>query len=388
MKKVIFIVVICLIMSSESSGQRQGINDQLITVDVRKNYSNKKELIVQDFLDVEYIVLETNDEFINQGIVQDIGDKFIIVKNRIDDGDIFLYDRAGKALRKINRKGQGPEEYIKISSIILDENHEEIIVHCGYQQTILVYDLYGKFKRSFKYKQNLEEMFYGTIFNYDEDNLICHDEYNKEIAFVIISKQDGSTIKEIKIPFKEKKSSTHKFFDGQVGVFMGPGPSRSIIPYKNNWILLEISSDTIFTFLEDHSLRPMIVRTPSVQSMNPEVFLMLRVVSDRYIFMETIKNEYDFNTKTGFPSNYLMYDRQEKTLSGYIVFNGDYSTKKELYLIAFTPVSHEIESWHALQAFQLVDDYKKGILKGKLKEIASTLDEEDNPVIMLLKHKK
>jgi len=37
---------------------------------------------------------------------------------------------------------------------------------------------------------------------------------------------------------------------------------------------------------------------------------------------------------------------------------------------------------------QLVEAHKKGLLKGKLKEIAATLDEEDNPVIMLVKHKK
>ena len=52
------------------------------------------------------------------------------------------------------------------------------------------------------------------------------------------------------------------------------------------------------------------------------------------------------------------------------------------------PVNHEIESWQSLEAYQLVESYKKGELKeGKLKEIASKLDAEDNPVIMLVKHK-
>ena len=41
-----------------------------------------------------------------------------------------------------------------------------------------------------------------------------------------------------------------------------------------------------------------------------------------------------------------------------------------------------------LDAYQLVEAYEKGELKGKLKEIAAKLDEEDNPVIMLVKHKK
>ena len=62
--------------------------------------------------------------------------------------------------------------------------------------------------------------------------------------------------------------------------------------------------------------------------------------------------------------------------------------KKEIDLNKLIPVNHEIESRLLLESFQLVEDYKKGILKGKLKEIASKLDEEDNPVIMLIKHKK
>jgi hypothetical protein len=167
------------------------------------------------------------------------------------------------------------------------------------------------------------------------------------------------------------------------------GPDNSIIPFKGNWILSEISSDTLYTFLPDYSLRPFIVRTPSVQSMNPEVMLQLRLISDRYIFMETIESVYDFNTQSGFPKKYFMYDRQGKTFGGYTVYNGEYSTKKEIYMSAFRKfVNHEIESWLRLESNELVESYKKGELKGKLKEIAATLSEESNPVIMLIKYKK
>ena len=39
-------------------------------------------------------------------------------------------------------------------------------------------------------------------------------------------------------------------------------------------------------------------------------------------------------------------------------------------------------------AYELVEANEEGKLKGRLKEIASTLDEEDNPVIMLMKQKR
>jgi len=272
----------------------------------------------------------------------------------------------------------------------LDEDGGEMFVNDIVAQKIFVYDLYGNFKRSFKHKEGTGSVFYNDIFNYDKDNLICYDEFNEKIAFVLISKQDGSITKEIIIPFIEKKAARAIRKDEASGMInsVNPGSYRSIIPFNGNWMLLELSSDTVYTLLPDFSLCPFIVRIPPVQSMDPETFLVLRLCSNRYYFMETIKNVFDFDTRSGFPRTFFMYDRQEKVFFRYTVYNGDYTTKKEIYMNLLRPVDHEIESWQPLEAYQLVEDYKKGVLKGKLKEIAATLDVEDNPVIMLIKHKK
>ena len=385
----ILLIIPLLILGCVGRGGEQ-LSDDVITVDVTKSYPQKKEMILQDFMDVEYIALETNDEFVNQGRVLDIGKKIILVKNTINDGDIFIYDRHGKALRKINHNGpKSDEEYTNILNITLDEDNEEMFVSDIYNKKIYVYDLYGKFKRSFRHKEGGGSLFYTEIFNYDRDNLLCCDPYNEEIAFVLVSKQDGSITKEIKIPFKEKKDLSQTRMQGEQGVVMSPGPYRPITPYNGNWILLEFSSDTVYTLLPDYSLQPFIVRTPPIQSMDPEVMLRLRLLSDRYYFMDAVVNEYNFNTRRGFSTTFLMYDKQEKVFFGYTLYNGDYSIKKEIYMSSLRPVNHEIESWQKIEAYQLVESYKNGELKdGKLKEIASKLDEEDNPVIMLIKHKK
>jgi hypothetical protein len=325
MKKAILILAVFLIVTTDGRGQRQTGNDDFITVNVTKSYSPKKELILQDFMDVEYIALETNDDFLNQGVVLDIGREIILVKNENRDGDIFVYDRTGKALRKINHRGQGPEEYILPFEIALDEGNGEMFVNDTPGRKTLVYDLYGNFKRILKHG----ESWFSGIFNYDRDHLICYDQFNEKIAFVLISKKDGSIIKKIKIPFDKKKSLVHFLKVGDVYNTVTPDPYRTIIPFKDNWMLLELSSDTLYNFLPDYSLRPFMVRTPSIQSMDPEVMLILRFFSDRYIFMETIKNVYDFNTGKGFPKTFFMYDRQEKAFFGYAVYNGDYSTKKK-----------------------------------------------------------
>lgn len=117
MKRINLVWAIILLVMT-GCGQRQTDNNDIITVDVTKSYSSKKKLILQDFMDVEYIALETNDEFINQGFVQAIGKDVILVTNYIDDGDIFVYDRTGKAIRKINRKGQGGGKNIHFAEVL------------------------------------------------------------------------------------------------------------------------------------------------------------------------------------------------------------------------------------------------------------------------------
>lgn len=388
MKTLIFIEAILLLVMT-SCGSDNTSTDGFITVDVTKSsYSPKKELVLQDFMDVEYIPLETNDEFVNQGYVNAIGEKYIIVTNYREDGDIFVYDRNGKAIRKINRKGQGGEEYISCLKIILDEENEELFINDFFARKIKVYDLEGNFKRSFKQKQEGDTQFYGEIFNYDKNNLICYDECNADIPFLLISKKDGSITREIITPFKEKKLFIQLLrYEGGTRA-AGPGPYSRITPFKGNWILLEPSSDTIYTLMPDCSLRPFIAKTPPVHTLDPEFYLILKLVSDRYYFMESIKNVYDFRKEEGFPKTYFVYDTQEKDFFSYIIYNGDYSYKRELYMVMFTPINAKGELWATIDAFELCRDYEKGKLKGKLKDIAAKLGEDDNRVIMLVKPKK
>lgn len=83
-------------------GERQQRNE-LITINASANYP-EKELVAQDFMDVEYVPLETTDDYLTQGDVQAIGNQYIVVKNWVNDGDIFLFDRkSGK--KRLTAKG-------------------------------------------------------------------------------------------------------------------------------------------------------------------------------------------------------------------------------------------------------------------------------------------
>ena len=84
----------------------------LITVDVTISYP-KKILILQDLFDIEYVSLETSDEYITSGTPNDIEGDCLLISDAIrnNTGNIFLFGKDGKGIKKISRLGQGAEEY-------------------------------------------------------------------------------------------------------------------------------------------------------------------------------------------------------------------------------------------------------------------------------------
>ena len=369
-------------------------SEGFITVDVTATYP-KKELILQDFMDVEYIPLESTDSFITMAHVQDIGEDVIILRNRnrSSDGNIFIFNKKGKGLRKINRQGAGGEEYTFLLKAFLDEDNNELFVNDHRASKMSVYDFFGQFKRSFKHK---EGSIFDPVYNFDKNNLICLDyisdfEEEPKNRFFIVSKQDGRITKEIQIPYKVKKSTVLTVTDEAKGVTISNATrNEELIPYFGDWLLVDPSSDTIHKSAPDFSLTPFIVRTPSIQSMIPEIFLFPGVFTDRYFFLQTVKKEYDFTTNSGFPRTDLVYDQQEKAIYEYTVLNADFSTKKLVNMVyEITLINDDgIAFVQRLEAPDLIEANENGELKGKLKEIASTLDEESNPVLMLARYKK
>ena len=361
-------------------------SNELIVVDINQDYP-KKEILLQDFMDVEYIVLETSDDFITQGVILDIGEKYILAKNWYADGDIFIFDRkTGKGIRKFNKKGQGYGEYNYINQAILDEEKNEIFINSTQLKKIFVYDLVGNFKRSFSHANESEFL---EIHTYDENHLICYDmsgyyrngqKRDKKSYHWIISKENGHITKDFHLPFE-----TIQIPMIQEGDFIASASIASIIPNQKNWIIADSSTDTIYHYsVKTDEITPFIVRTPSKK---PVIFLTVAAITNEYYFMKSIKNTFDFAKRRGFPSTCLAYDRNEKVIYEIDVLNGDFIKSFQVDLYS-NPVNNQlITAYQTLQSPQLVEAYKKGELTGKLKELVSSLNEESNPVIMVMKDK-
>ena len=376
---------------------KQKESDGLITVDVSKSYP-KKELILQDLFDIEYVPLETTDEMLTEGHIQYISDNYMIFKNlgRMA-GEIFIFDRQGKAVRKINRLGQSGEEYLNILGVDYDEQADELFVNSHYSDKVFVYDSEGNYKRSFDY---LDGTLYAPIKILDEERLIAYDDYfeydkvpEKRDCYLILSREDGRLLEKIHIPYEEKKSLIIMRRDLN-GKLTGNWGIRNTLmpPYQDGWLLIEPSADTIYTYSASRGLMPLIVRTPPVNEMDPEVFLFPTIFTDRYVFMQAVERSFNFGVDKDVPRTNLIYDKTEQTAYEGEVINRDFEGTPVNLWFAHRVIMEfnddEIAFATRLEAPDLVEALNDGKLRGPLKEIASSLDEEDNPVILIAKYKR
>ena len=344
----------------------------------------KEERILQDLFEVKYVALETTDSFLTRGFIEAVSPHLLITYD-YGEGCLSLFDRAtGKGIRQIKRQGQGPEEYVSPSHVVIDEKREELFVSDYSLRKILVYDLKGNFKRSFK---TIDENYYTELLDYDDGHLLAYKKpagpHDESSCHLLISKQDGSLTKEIRFPIDQVETPifTHGELTATPFFYL-------TAPYGDCWALTVTSSDTIYSYDADGNASPLIVRSPSIHGMDPQVFLYPTILTDRYYFLRAQKKEFDLETMKGFPTQMLLYDTQENLLVEYTLTNADIKNGPDIDLYSVMPMGKEVLACLTLQAPDLVEARKAGKLKGELQNITERLDEESNPVIVLLEEKR
>ncbi len=177
-----------LLISCGSENKESG----LPTIDLTKSYP-KEEIILQDIADVEYVPLETRDDVLlsSSAKIDYLAKDRVVISNRIE-GDIFLFDGAGKLLSKFNHKGQGAEEYIRIKDVLYNPPTQEIflLTKGKPENQILVYDMQGALQRKIPLKSQ-EGL--RSLTNFDAKRFLAYEEPNflpsKSSAFEELKKE-------------------------------------------------------------------------------------------------------------------------------------------------------------------------------------------------------
>ena len=388
MKKIILFFIVILIASCTDTDSATHI----ITVDVSKQYP-EKNMLVEDIAEIEYIAPETKDDYLFSYIL-DISENFIIGGNHVENSFIFFSRETGKPVSKINRYGNGPEEYNLAAASVYSEKDDEFFI-LNYPSGINVYGRDGTYKRKLKFR---ERSYLGgpeAFYDYDSDNLLFYDGFQGDIndyptAFVLLSKKDGSITKEIPIAYEKKVSLmfTQKM---NGNALVGSMPDVYFAVYNDNdFLLTDYSTDTVYRFTQNQELIPILIRKPSIQTMEPKTILHSWLETDKYLFLSTNKLEIDWNDPSEFDGKGLLVEKSSGDIYEAIVRMKDYKDKN--LILGPGVLSRSLKDsqtgYIVLPAAELLEALANEKLSGKLKEIASTLNEESNPVIMLMKYRK
>lgn len=411
MKKIIYIIVlVCLITGcknqarKESKTAKDSIQDignktlskpsGLPVIDFDKEYPLKK-ISLQDIAEVEYIPFETKPDVllsssaVNSGTF--VSDSLIVVFN-YSDGAVFVFNRQGKNLYAFNHIGRGPGEYSLAGNIAVDIVRQEIYLRDLWSNNrILVYAFDGSFKRTL----SLPPPFYKVmvLFNYDKDYLLCYegrgvedragykDGYNKQ-PYALIAKEDG---KITPLEFTLKERIGHLIYkDNKVlGLHISP-----LLKNGHEFLISDYACDTIYTLKGGH-LTPFLLKSPSsLWKRTPPILGYTNFKTNRYAYIRFSELKWPEKGKNYGVSWQFFYDDKTGEICRPLFINSDYVEEKVVDLENFEADLPENYVKDRMRSLTLVEDYKAGKLKGKLKEVASRLDEEANFVLMLIKFKE
>jgi hypothetical protein len=356
-----------IFLGNGCSDTKQLADSNINVIDINRIQPEKILHAGDEVVSVEFIPLETNDEFLCGGKVVAFTDEIIVYHNfNFKGGDILLFDRKGKALKKISRQGPGGEEYASSNSLVYDDANKELYVNSILSGKIVIYDLEGNFKRCFRQNPAI----FWDIENYDNESLICYTrDENIEHPFFLISKQTGEKIRDIVIPYEKKIYPDIQWQEGHVGVRW-----KSLIKTGEEFIIFEPSSDTIYRLNPKESvLRPVLYRTPPIQTMNPPVFLVPNMKINSFLFITCLKKEYSFEKRQGFPADTYVYDCRDGKFYTIISF-------PDIVGGNHIDVIHDKRSNVFLVEFPATNWSEQG----KLEKGLTGLKDDDNPVLIIV----
>ena len=373
--------------SAIDSAERGKLSD-FIEIKVDDQYPSRT-IEMEDIAEVRYVPLETTDQSLIQGIhkMATSDDKIVICD--LVQNTIFIFDKDGHFINSINKEGPGPQEYSSIQNFAVDFQKEEIYI-CDYplKYRILTYSFEGDFIRESKLDQKIWP---SILYNYDENHLIAYDNYNMESEnankqpYSLINKGNGQ-VSPLPLIIENRKSNRVMTSDGDkfmsFSIDIDP-----MIKTDDGVVISDFALDTIYKYT-DHKLIPIGVR----KNLGQKDLSSFCAYISNYSFFNTVKMEVDEknikNAPSEVDSKFFLIDRKSSSISEAKIQLSDVITKKDLSWDCYGKDLHKNGVTFTFRAGMLMKLLKEQRLNGKLKEIASKLGEDDNPVLMIAKFKE
>lgn len=382
------LILLLTLLAVCSCGNTKDEGTRLLVVDVAKDYP-QKEIWIQDIADVEYLPIVTTDSILVNSAPSSVTKDGIVTRGG-QVGEILLLDGKGQKLAgRICRRGQGPEEYMAIIFHIVDWKRKEVFI--ADYTSLKAYDFSGRYLRTLL-KEDIMTM---HIHNLNDDYLICskdrQDAPTPYHPYFLLPKSGGTADSlAIQAPFFIASKRKILWDDGHKNDAYGFMPLLSSSADKL-WLTCA-ALDTIFELQPDLKLKPVMVPLHAPTKDLEAPLLFFRGMNDRYAWVSRLPRQVtvrmsDMAAGREKRENVYVYDRATNEWCEPVYRNRAYKNPDRVYInLTAVPYGYGLVT---LNALDLVEAYRNNeITDERLKKIASTLKEEDNPVLMLLKFKE
>ncbi len=406
----LFLLSLFISCTSKNNGKvkqnaeaEEAITNEIREIDPRKFEDN--ELILTDFAtDIKYIPLSDKFRMANTKALRLTSEAIYLVSDPSSGGEgngheeLFRFDKNGKNPVQIGKIGKGPDEYLTSQFYTVDEPGNRIYIN-GRLNTVLVFDTLGNYVRQFKF-QNKEQRF-ARFELLGKNRLFVPD-----IKRGANSPNLWSVIDTLGNVISSKNNTASPF---ETGI----GPRSGTFRFSNKIFYWVDYCDTIFEISPDLTYRAACIITPGEhkiihQNLPSSVDLLEKLLEfySPHYFMETsqyVISKYNFKGKFAYvfidkltnKTKVCYYKWQKNTkegipndLDGGLSFiPEEYFANRESEYLAGT-----------IQPFQIkahidTDEFKNSTplypeKKKELELLADSLDENDNPVLMLVKLKE
>lgn len=397
MRTYIFLLF-CILLLSQACTKVPSQKDFIVFS--LENNPLEKEISLADIADISYFQPSNENPdylFRNRPLIKEGEEKVLLFD--FPSGSFLFFDKSGKALRHFNHKGNGPGEYTMLTGFIYDEKRDEIFTY--FKNQMHVYDSNGTYKRSLSLP---DKSWITEAIDFDTNHLLIYDSEAKyqialsaiaepqqevvsdqevkkeshEKPFVLISKETGAAVQYLSIPEDNNiQLNVTENIAGNNIVFTAK--TNRIIPTHNGAILYNQETDTLFYLGQDLHLTPQAVRTPSIMTTQPVVYINGYIESAGYQFLECTPLQVE---RGQFKPTFLFRDPHDGKLYKQLLKLPDYEGKtftlSPNVLVKGTTACIELPMEDLQTAFQ------ENRLKGDLARLVSKSNEEANNVYMFL----
>ena len=408
---LLFMVMIFFCSCGSKRSKDSSNSDSVIRIDLLTEPKSTITKLSEIAANVEYIPLQTT----KNSLLGEFAVKIVSVYNKIYiknsglGGDIMCFDLGGKFLFKLQNLGRGPEEYTSITDFDVSSDNKNLTVMSDVDRKLIVYGI-SDFGYTFKSSLSLKEPIPLTISIVPETDytFLSIEPWNISAPYLsLLISSNGDTI--------HYKPNCYRNRQDRTGAFM-----RTALLYSSEKLLCfkECFSDTVFYVdIKNKSFKPRIIFDTHGTSVTPEMWghpeRVGNLVTEIFGIFETPRYVF-YNYWENHIKNCHLFDKTAKTkhnldigtfnetianiprdvdkiklkddLCGGPDFNQDIrylntncSNGKLFSLVDAITLKNYISS----EAFKnaKVRDPKK---KNELKNLADSINETDNPVLIVV----